>query len=168
LAAGENIYAYAPNVWGWVDPLGLCKDNASASSTNKLNGGEDFDMALGLASHQVTYEPTLLKNFSKHVNAKTYGDIYGSWWPGSMEKLESNIVRAMKESKSLKVNLDGMVKNVDELPNIAKKGSRGIEPREVILGEERGNITNWEIFKIESNPSLKAKTTYYLGGKVVP
>jgi RHS repeat-associated protein len=28
LAAGENIYAYAPNVWGWVDPLGLaCKQN---------------------------------------------------------------------------------------------------------------------------------------------
>jgi RHS repeat-associated protein len=23
LAAGENFYAYAPNVWGWVDPLGL-------------------------------------------------------------------------------------------------------------------------------------------------
>ncbi|MEA4950611.1 MAG: RHS repeat-associated core domain-containing protein, partial [Petrimonas sp.] len=25
LAAGENLYSYAPNVWGWVDPLGLCK-----------------------------------------------------------------------------------------------------------------------------------------------
>jgi len=25
LAGGENVYAYAPNVWGWVDPLGLCK-----------------------------------------------------------------------------------------------------------------------------------------------
>jgi len=25
LAAGENVYAYAPNVWGWADPLGLCK-----------------------------------------------------------------------------------------------------------------------------------------------
>lgn len=25
LAAGTNLYAYAPNVWGWVDPLGLCK-----------------------------------------------------------------------------------------------------------------------------------------------
>ncbi len=23
LAAGENIYAYGPNVWTWVDPLGL-------------------------------------------------------------------------------------------------------------------------------------------------
>jgi hypothetical protein len=26
LAAGENVYAYAPNVWGWIDPLGLCKE----------------------------------------------------------------------------------------------------------------------------------------------
>ncbi len=25
LAAGENVYAYAPNVWGWADPLGLGK-----------------------------------------------------------------------------------------------------------------------------------------------
>jgi RHS repeat-associated protein len=28
LVAGTNLYAYAPNVWGWVDPLGLCR-NAS-------------------------------------------------------------------------------------------------------------------------------------------
>ena len=25
LAAGSNTYAYAPNVWSWIDPLGLCK-----------------------------------------------------------------------------------------------------------------------------------------------
>lgn len=25
LAAGTNLYSYAPNVWGWMDPLGLCK-----------------------------------------------------------------------------------------------------------------------------------------------
>ena len=29
LAAGENAYVYAPNVWGWVDPLGLCKEQAN-------------------------------------------------------------------------------------------------------------------------------------------
>ncbi|MBU1170098.1 MAG: RHS domain-containing protein, partial [Proteobacteria bacterium] len=29
LAAGENVYDYSPNVWGWIDPLGLCKDPAS-------------------------------------------------------------------------------------------------------------------------------------------
>jgi RHS repeat-associated protein len=28
LAGGENVYAYVPNVWAWVDPLGLaCKQN---------------------------------------------------------------------------------------------------------------------------------------------
>ncbi len=28
LAAGENVYAFAPNVWGWADPLGLsCKQD---------------------------------------------------------------------------------------------------------------------------------------------
>ena len=30
LAAGENVYAYGPNVWGWVDPLGLaCEGNTA-------------------------------------------------------------------------------------------------------------------------------------------
>jgi RHS repeat-associated protein len=29
LAGGENVYAYAPNVWGWVDPLGLCAADAA-------------------------------------------------------------------------------------------------------------------------------------------
>jgi RHS repeat-associated protein len=160
LAAGENIYAYAPNVWGWVDPLGLCK-------TDKLLNGEDFNMALGLSVHQTTRSPDLLKNFAKHVNSKTYGDIYKSWWPGSMEKLESNILRAMNEAKSLKVNLDGLIKNTNEFPELLAKGSRGIEPMEVKLGVERGNITNWEVHTIESSPSLKDKTTYYFGGKPV-
>jgi len=29
LAAGVNLYRYAPNVWGWVDPLGLCGDKTT-------------------------------------------------------------------------------------------------------------------------------------------
>jgi RHS repeat-associated protein len=37
LAAGENIYAYAPNVWGWVDPLGLCKDKAKVHVAYRKN-----------------------------------------------------------------------------------------------------------------------------------
>ena len=32
LAAGENVYAYAPNVWGWVDPLGLACNKGSKST----------------------------------------------------------------------------------------------------------------------------------------
>ena len=33
LAGGDNVYAYAPNVWTWVDPLGLCADDASKKGT---------------------------------------------------------------------------------------------------------------------------------------
>jgi RHS repeat-associated protein len=33
LAAGENVYAYAPNVWGWVDPLGLKCENSAGTAT---------------------------------------------------------------------------------------------------------------------------------------
>ena len=32
LAAGENVYGYAPNVWGWVDPLGLCPKSTSSGN----------------------------------------------------------------------------------------------------------------------------------------
>ena len=33
LAGGENVYAYAPNVWGWVDPLGLACENSAGTAT---------------------------------------------------------------------------------------------------------------------------------------
>ena len=37
LAGGENLYAYAPNVWGWIDPLGLsCKASRGAGQTTIL------------------------------------------------------------------------------------------------------------------------------------
>jgi uncharacterized protein RhaS with RHS repeats len=47
LAAGENVYAYAPNVWGWVDPLGLCsktaKDEGYYASFMGKNGPKYYD-----------------------------------------------------------------------------------------------------------------------------
>ena len=36
LAAGDNVYSYAPNVWGWVDPLGLCEEPSNQSSYTDL------------------------------------------------------------------------------------------------------------------------------------
>ena len=41
LAAGTNLYAYAPNVWGWVDPLGLCR-----SSSRPAAGSNGTDVSL--------------------------------------------------------------------------------------------------------------------------
>ena len=64
----------------------------------------NFDMAIGLAIHQRSGSPTLLENFARHVGAETYADIYGNWWPGTMERLEANMLRAMNEARYLKVN----------------------------------------------------------------
>jgi len=124
-------------------------------------------MAIGLARHQRSGFPTLLENFAQHVDAKTYADIYGNWWPGTMERLEANMFRAMNEARYLKVNLDGLIENIDEFPIILQKGSRGIEPVEIIRGVERGNITNWEIWKIYTTECLKEKTFFYFNGRQV-
>jgi len=136
---------------------------------NEIGGcdSSDFDMAIGLARHQRTGSPTQLENFALHVNAKTYGDIYGNWWPGTMERLETNMYLAMNEARYLKINLDGLIKEVDKFPSLLQKGSRGIEPVEVIRGVERGNITNWEVWKIYTTESLKAKAIFYFNGKPI-
>ena len=37
LDAGENVYAYAPNVWGWIDPLGLKCETAPYSGVKQAS-----------------------------------------------------------------------------------------------------------------------------------
>ena len=50
LAGGDNVYAYAPNPIGWVDPLGLACANVDAEGTltikNKFPPGSAEDAAL--------------------------------------------------------------------------------------------------------------------------
>jgi RHS repeat-associated protein len=41
LAAGTNLYAYAPNVWGWVDPLGLSCGKSGANDRGIFFFGDD-------------------------------------------------------------------------------------------------------------------------------
>jgi len=36
LEAGVNLYRYAPNVWGWVDPLGLCGEASKNTETETV------------------------------------------------------------------------------------------------------------------------------------
>jgi hypothetical protein len=121
----------------------------------------------GLSRHQGTASPTLLRNFSEHVEAVSYFNLFNSGWPGSFEKLERNILFAMENARSLKVNLDGLVNGIEDLPAVFQKGSRGIEPPEVIRGVERGNVTNWEVWTIYSTESLRNKATFYLNGQPI-
>ncbi|EFC1529192.1 DUF6531 domain-containing protein [Escherichia ruysiae] len=38
LNGGLNLYAYAPNPLGWIDPLGLCKTDSAKSIAGKITG----------------------------------------------------------------------------------------------------------------------------------
>jgi hypothetical protein len=84
-----------------------------------------------------------------------------------MERLEANMFRAMNEARYLKVNLDGLIENIEEFPILLQKGEQRIEPVEVIRGVERGNITNCEIWKIYTTECLKKKTFFYFNGRQV-
>jgi hypothetical protein len=105
-------------------------------------------MALGLATREAGTGETLLNRFAGDVGAKTYGQLYGSWWPGSMEALESNLETAMQSSSRLHFNLEGM--SAARYSEFAKNPAFS-----------SGNITNWELHKIMSNPSLLQKTKFY-------
>lgn len=108
------------------------------------------DMALGLATRPPGGGPTLLNQFAEGIGAKTYGQLTGSWWPGSYEALETDLTREMNGAASLHFNLEGM--DMGRFAEFAKNP---------VLGD--GNITNWELFTILKNPSLLGKTTFYGG-----
>lgn len=89
LAAGENVYSYAPNVWSWIDPLGLHKkgksipgvgNGAKGTKDIKVIGRlEDTAVAKDWKGHDVLNDPnwTLAKN-DEWVNAgiKNKQDFY--------------------------------------------------------------------------------------------
>jgi RHS repeat-associated protein len=68
-AGGENVYAYAPNVWGWVDPLGLaCKKATPKPDPNILSGHGGFEVT---NSSPITILPqgTSVSVWAEHGNS---------------------------------------------------------------------------------------------------
>lgn len=51
LSVGNNVYSYGPNIWNWIDPLGLCKEGLGDSSTSPWLD----DPRVGIRSHLETY-----------------------------------------------------------------------------------------------------------------
>ncbi|HSO32880.1 MAG TPA: hypothetical protein VLT33_10190 [Labilithrix sp.] len=101
---------------------------------------------MGLATRPPGGGATLLTEFAQ--GAKTYGQLRGSWWPGSYEALETNLVSEMNGARSLHFNLKGV--DMGRFAELAKNPAMG-----------PGNATNWELFTILKNPSLLGRTTFY-------
>jgi len=90
------------------------------------------------------------------LGPKTYGDIYGSWWPGSLEVLQTNIGQAMKGTDRLHFNLDQL--DLEAFQQSARNP--------VFIS---GSITNWELNAILHDPPLLLKTIFHgPGGAIVP
>ncbi len=53
LNGGWNLYQYAPNPLGWIDPLGLCKTESNAGGKNPNPPGQGY--------HNETYAPKPVK-----------------------------------------------------------------------------------------------------------
>ncbi len=126
---------------------------------NKVGG--PFDMAIGLFRKREGSEK-ILNKFAERTGSKTYEDIFGSWGFRDYNQLSGRIISALEASTKIRVNLDLIVKDTDnlleKLLSVMEKGSKGLS---------RDNITNWEIYQILKNPSRRSKAVFYLNGKAI-
>ncbi|MEE4716347.1 RHS repeat-associated core domain-containing protein [Pseudomonas alliivorans] len=65
LAGGDNLYKYAPNAIGWVDPLGLC---SRALSSNMTKAGTP--RPANSAAHHIVGDTSMLADPARKVLAK--------------------------------------------------------------------------------------------------
>lgn len=134
---------------------------------------EGYDLGLGLT--RAEGNSSSLVNFARSQNAKIYNaykgndtNLFNSAFPGSYEKLQSNLLFSMDRAKNIKINLNGVVESVGELPSIVQRGQLGIGHTSIDnLGRPIGNVTNWEISQILTNPAYTNKSIFFLNGKQV-
>ena len=120
------------------------------------SGGDGYDFALGLSKHPGHTRGGLVGRFSEHVGGRTYWDLFEN--TTDMRTMGENILKGMDASKQIHFNLDGMLPPGTTIEDLSRWGSEGIG---------QGNVTNWELHQILSNPNFRSKATFYLGGKPV-
>lgn len=74
LAADVNVYAYAPNTWGWIDPLGLCEKKSAAETLPQMKGKSVPRIENILKEHG--FEQTKISNSS--AKNQTWNHVDGS------------------------------------------------------------------------------------------
>ena len=94
LAGGLNLYQYAPNPTGWVDPLGL-----ACALSNTITPGKNYK------DHFIRH---------KGILKKFLGKKYPKWKSdASAEMLED--IKMLKETNVLKYIGQGTIKKVNQL-----------------------------------------------------
>ena len=74
----------------------------------------------------------------------------------------------MDRANTIKVNLNGVVDSVGDLPNVVRRAQEGIDFFTFdSAGRRIGNVTNWEISQVLANPAYANKAIFFLDGKQV-
>ncbi|RKH45243.1 RHS repeat-associated core domain-containing protein [Corallococcus sicarius] len=158
-----NAFSNATDAWSQGNYRGLGFNGTIAmvavvavagSLTDGAGLAKEFDLALGVATHGKTGSPLLLNRFASHVEARTYGQLQGSWWPGSMERLQETLTGYMHDARRIHFNLDQF--DLERFGRFAKDPS---------FAEH--NVTNWELDQILNDSTLLRKTIFYGPGGVV-
>ncbi|MCU7929032.1 MAG: hypothetical protein KZQ97_21730, partial [Candidatus Thiodiazotropha sp. (ex Dulcina madagascariensis)] len=132
---------------------------------------EGYDLGLGLTRSDGQWA---LRDFARNQDARIYFshgaddiNMFNSAIPATDKILASNIEFLMQRSNNIRFNLNGVVNSVDDVPSVVELGSQGIGARIMHRGQEIGNHTNWELYKIMNNDSYLGKTSFYLNGQKV-
>jgi RHS repeat-associated protein len=118
-------------------------------------GGEAVkgaEVAFGL-SRTVSHAPGLLGRFAENVGARTYWDFFEN--TTDLRLLGERTLTMMDEAQHIHVNLSGMIDETRTIDDVVRWGGEGIG---------QGNVTNWEVYQIVSDPDRLSKTTFYLNG----
>ncbi len=81
LSGGDNLYLYAPNPYGWVDPWGLCN-----SSSGGAKGAGDWAKLSG----KLTEATKGKGNFGIGSGTREQADVMGKAWVGDGYKVASD------------------------------------------------------------------------------
>jgi Pretoxin HINT domain len=96
-----------------------------------------------------------LDTFSQDVHAKNYWDVYPRT-EMPVKIVAARLLLLMRSAETIHFNLTGMIGDGHTLEQALESGAQGLHGK--------GNATNWELYKIVSNPDFMRKTTFYLNG----
>src|SRR5262249_25469706 len=123
--------------------------------------GKPFKLALGIRTDKDTGISDQLDRFAKSKEALTYFQIFGDDFPG-YPVLQAQLEAVMWAAAHIFVSLAGACDG--SIKKIAALGEGGIDDHPEWppgSGNNIGNVFNWEVSYIKSNPAIDDKTDFF-------
>ncbi len=126
IAAGVNLYAYAPNVWGWVDPLGLMKKAAdTCMQPAPKKGGEWVESSKHADDIIGNVKQKVRKSLKGAAGKGKHQGGHGKWKSEAAKELDK-IAKQMENKGDLTETVDRIKTAAERLRQSAKGTNHGM------------------------------------------